>query len=48
MNPTKFPIEVFDLFGIPAFDRGEVEILSGNKIGSLSVGIQENDVLYQK
>ena len=34
VDPAKFPEEVFDLYSIPAFDRGEPEVVAGKEIGS--------------
>ncbi|SFE66559.1 type I restriction enzyme, S subunit [Nitrosomonas sp. Nm166] len=48
INPAKLPNEVFDLFSIPAFDRGEVEVLAGSEIGSSKSCIEINDVLLSK
>ena len=48
VNPAKFPKEVFDLLSIPAFDRGEVDTVSGSDIGSSKSCVQENDVLLSK
>jgi hypothetical protein len=31
VDPSKFPDEVFDLYSILAFDRGQPEIVEGNK-----------------
>lgn len=48
VNPKKFPDETFDLLSIPAFDRGEPEIASGNEIGSTKQLVIPGDVLIAK
>lgn len=48
VNPAKFPDETFDLFSIPAFDRGEVDVLAGQEIGSSKAIIAPDDVLISK
>lgn len=48
VNPSKFPDEVFDLLSIPAFDRGEVDILAGSEIGSSKSCVEPGDVLLSK
>jgi len=48
VDPSKFPDEVFDLYSIPAFDRGQPEIVEGNKIGSTKQVVQPGDVLLSK
>lgn len=48
INPSKHPEEVFDLLSIPAFDKGEVEVLLGSQIGSSKICVEPNDVLLSK
>nr|WP_244651917.1 restriction endonuclease subunit S [Pseudomonas viridiflava] len=48
VNPANFPDETFELLSIPAFDKGEPEIVEGKAIGSLKSCVQPNDVLLSK
>ena len=48
ITPSKFPDEVFDLYSIPAFDRGAPELVPGSEIGSPKQIVQEGDVLLSK
>ncbi len=48
VDPTKFPDEVFDLYSIPAFDRGSPEIAVGASIGSSKQIVRPRDVLLSK
>lgn len=48
ITPSRSPDEVFDLYSIPAFDRGASEFVSGSEIGSPKQVIQEGDVLLSK
>lgn len=48
VNPSKFPDEAFDLLSIPAFDKGEIEVLPGSEIGSSKSCIEPGDVLLSK
>jgi len=48
VNPLNFPDEVFDLYSIPAFDKGRHEIVTGSEIGSTKQIVQPNDVLLSK
>lgn len=48
VNPIKFPDEIFELLSIPAFDKGEPEILKGSDIGSSKSCIEPGDVLLSK
>lgn len=48
VDPSKFPDETFELFSIPAFDKGISEVLSGKEIGSSKKCIQPNDVLISR
>ncbi|MBP1119563.1 MULTISPECIES: restriction endonuclease subunit S [Pseudomonas] len=48
VNPANFPDETFELLSIPAFDKGEPEIVEGKAIGSSKSCVQPNDVLLSK
>ncbi|MFC7292419.1 restriction endonuclease subunit S [Hirschia litorea] len=48
VDPSKAPEEVFDLYSIPAYDRGIFDRLPGEKIGSSKYIIQPEDVLLSK
>lgn len=48
LNPAKSPDERFELFSIPAFDRGEPEIVQGCEIGSAKQVVEPGDVLISK
>lgn len=48
VNPANYPDETFELLSIPAFDRGEPEIVEGKEIGSSKSCVQTNDVLLSK
>lgn len=48
VDPSKFPDETFELFSIPAFDKGEAEIIAGKEIGSSKKCVQPNDVLISR
>ena len=48
VDPADFPNEVFDLYSIPAFDKGQPEVLTGREIGSTKQVIQPGDVLLSK
>jgi len=48
VNPANYPDETFELLSIPAFDRGEPEIVEGKAIGSPKSCVQPNDVLLSK
>lgn len=48
VNPANYPDETFELLSIPAFDRGEPEIVEGKAIGSSKSCVQPNDVLLSK
>ena len=48
VDPSKVPEEVFDLYSIPAFDRGEPEIVAGKQIGSAKQVVKPGDVLLSK
>lgn len=48
VNPANYPDETFELLSIPAFDKGEPEIVEGKAIGSSKSSVQSNDVLLSK
>jgi len=48
VDPSKFPEEQFDLYSIPAFDRGCHEVVAGSEIGSTKQLVEPNDVLLSK
>lgn len=48
VNPANYPDETFELLSIPAFDKGEPEIVEGKAIGSSKSCVQPNDVLLSK
>ena len=48
IDPSKAPEELFDLYSIPAFDRGSPEIAAGAEIGSSKQIVQPHDVLLSK
>jgi len=48
VDPSKYPDEVFDLYSIPAFDRGQPEVVAGKEIGSTKQIVEPNDVLLSK
>ncbi|MDT3670762.1 MAG: restriction endonuclease subunit S [Aromatoleum sp.] len=48
VDPSKFPDEQFDLYSIPAFDKGCHEVVIGSSIGSAKQIVQPNDVLLSK
>lgn len=48
IDPSDFPNEVFDLYSIPAFDRGNSELVPGSEIGSAKQIVQPGDVLLSK
>lgn len=48
VNPSKFPDEQFDLYSIPAFDKGCHEVVTGSEIGSTKQLVEPNDVLLSK
>lgn len=48
VDPAKFADEVFDLYSIPAFDRGEPEVVAGKEIGSAKQIVEPGDVLLSK
>lgn len=48
VDPAQYPNETFDLYSIPAFDRGEPDVLLGQEIGSTKQVVQPGDVLLSK
>jgi type I restriction enzyme, S subunit len=48
VDPSKFTEEIFDLYSIPAFDKGEPEIVAGSEIGSAKQVVEPGDVLLSK
>jgi len=48
VDPSAFPDEDFDLYSIPAFDKGEPEVLTGSQIGSAKQNVQPGDVLLSR
>jgi type I restriction enzyme S subunit len=48
VDPSKFPDEQFDLYSIPAFDKGCHEVVTGSEIGSTKQIVEPNDVLLSK
>ncbi|EQD36840.1 type I restriction/modification system specificity determinant hsdS, partial [mine drainage metagenome] len=48
VDPAKFLDEIFDLYSIPAFDRGEPEVVAGREIGSAKQIVGPEDVLLSK
>lgn len=48
VDPAKFADEVFDLYSIPAFDKGQPEVVAGSSIGSAKQVVKPGDVLLSK
>jgi type I restriction enzyme S subunit len=48
VDPSKYLLEDFDLYSIPAYDKGEPELKKGSEIGSTKKIVQENDVLLSR
>lgn len=48
LNPVSFLNEQFELYSIPAFDKGEPEVKVGAEIGSSKQIVQPGDVLLSK
>jgi len=48
INPRAFPDEEFELYSIPAHDRGGPEIALGSEIGSSKQIVQQGDVMISK
>jgi type I restriction enzyme, S subunit len=48
VDPSKYSDETFELFSIPAYDRGEADKLPGSEIGSSKKLFQPNDILLSR
>lgn len=48
LKPANFPDEMFDLLSIPAYDRGQPEIVRGSDIGSSKQIVAPGDVMISK
>ncbi len=48
INPEKFKEEEFDLLSIPAYDRGEPDVLFGKEIGSSKKLLKSGDVVISR
>ena len=48
VDPSKFEDEAFDLYSIPAYDRGAPEVAEGSAIGSAKQVVEPQDVLLSK
>jgi type I restriction enzyme S subunit len=48
VDPALYPNETFDLYSIPAFDKGKPDVLLGQEIGSTKQVVQPGDVLLSK
>jgi type I restriction enzyme S subunit len=48
IDPRRHPDEVFELYSIPAFDRGTPDIVAGGDIGSAKQIVAVNDVLLSR
>ena len=48
VDPSKHQDEVFDLYSIPAFDRGQPDIVAGRDVGSTKQVVQPGDVLISR
>lgn len=48
ITPSRFPDEQFELFSIPAHDRGQSEIALGSDVGSSKQLVEPGDVLISK
>jgi type I restriction enzyme S subunit len=48
VNPVRYPGEEFELYSIPAYDRGEPEFVRGSAIGSPKQLVQPGDVLLSR
>jgi type I restriction enzyme S subunit len=48
VDPSKYQHECFDLYSIPAFDRGAPEVAAGSVIGSAKQVVEPQDVLLSK
>lgn len=45
IDPSKHPDETFDLYSVPAYERGVPDVLQGSSIGSSKQIVQPGDVL---
>lgn len=48
VNPLKFEDETFELYSIPAYDRGVPEVLKGKEIGSSKKELRPGDVVLSR
>lgn len=48
VDPSLFPDETFELYSIPAFDRGTPDVVKGSDIGSAKPLVKPNDVLISR
>lgn len=48
VDPKRFRQEIFELLSIPAFDKGQPEIVPGSQIGSAKKIVQPGDILLSK
>jgi type I restriction enzyme S subunit len=48
VDPSKFRNELFDLYSIPAFDKGKPDVIAGGDIGSTKQVVEPGDVLLSK
>jgi type I restriction enzyme S subunit len=48
VDPSRFPDEIFDLYSVPAFDKGKPEVIAGRAIGSAKQIVKPGDVLLSK
>jgi type I restriction enzyme S subunit len=48
VDPSRHPQEIFDLYSIPAFDKGQPEVIAGGSIGSAKQIVRPGDVLLSR
>lgn len=48
VNPARYPDETFELYSVPAYDRGTPDILLGRDIGSAKQVVAPGDVLLSR
>ncbi|MFV8229368.1 hypothetical protein [Mycolicibacterium fortuitum] len=48
VDPSKFPDEEFDLYSIPAYDRGAPDTVTGSEVGSAKQVVAPGDVLLSR
>jgi type I restriction enzyme S subunit len=48
VDPSKFTLEKFEYYSIPAYDKGAPDIVYGETIGSSKIGLQLNDVVLSR